>query len=150
MFFFRAAQQTNKFFEFSDRGMIEVKGKGIMHTFFLECNRSKTVWEIIDRPRGTLSIQLELKGLNLDIRIKKCLSFIVTFCRQYRKSLTIIQVKIIRRMATVNCMREKNTVNSEKAGRESNGNYCIWLEGDLQFFFLSVMSSINSSHFRNL
>ncbi|VDN56740.1 unnamed protein product [Dracunculus medinensis] len=71
---------TNKFFEFSDRG------KGIMHTFFLECNRSKTVWEIIDRPQGTLSIQLELKGLNLDIRIKKCLSIIVTFCRQYRKS----------------------------------------------------------------
>ncbi|KAM3728165.1 Soluble guanylate cyclase gcy-35 [Dirofilaria immitis] len=43
-----SALQTNKFLEFTDGGVIEVKGVGRMHTYFLEKNIQKTIWDTCD------------------------------------------------------------------------------------------------------
>uniref|UniRef100_A0A914N5J9 Guanylate cyclase domain-containing protein n=1 Tax=Meloidogyne incognita TaxID=6306 RepID=A0A914N5J9_MELIC len=45
------AIKTNPSFLFTERGNIEMKGKGMMRTNFLERNDRKSVWEICDRPR---------------------------------------------------------------------------------------------------
>ncbi|VDM25981.1 unnamed protein product [Toxocara canis] len=48
----KAALQMNPSFVFADRGNVEIKGKGTMHTYFLERNDRKSVWEICNRQRG--------------------------------------------------------------------------------------------------
>ncbi|CAJ0583578.1 unnamed protein product, partial [Mesorhabditis spiculigera] len=42
---------SNPTFVFSDRGNTEIKGKGIMYTYFLERNDRRSVWELCSRPR---------------------------------------------------------------------------------------------------
>jgi len=44
------AQRTGRF-EFLSRGVIPIKGKGLMETFYLKRSFKKSIWEIIDRPR---------------------------------------------------------------------------------------------------
>uniref|UniRef100_A0A914C088 guanylate cyclase n=1 Tax=Acrobeloides nanus TaxID=290746 RepID=A0A914C088_9BILA len=46
----RCAEKTGRF-EFISRGKIDIKGKGIMETFFLKRSYKKSVWEIISKPR---------------------------------------------------------------------------------------------------
>uniref|UniRef100_A0A7E4VV20 Guanylate cyclase domain-containing protein n=1 Tax=Panagrellus redivivus TaxID=6233 RepID=A0A7E4VV20_PANRE len=46
-----AGLNTNAAFVFTPRGNVEIKGKGIMFTYFLEKNERKSVWEIIGKKR---------------------------------------------------------------------------------------------------
>jgi hypothetical protein len=50
---FRCAEKTGRF-EFVSRGKIDIKGKGMMETFFLKRSYKKSVWEIISKPRGII------------------------------------------------------------------------------------------------
>jgi len=47
------AQRTGRF-EFLSRGVIPIKGKGLMETFYVKRSYKKSIWEIIDRPRGSI------------------------------------------------------------------------------------------------
>uniref|UniRef100_A0A915EG51 guanylate cyclase n=1 Tax=Ditylenchus dipsaci TaxID=166011 RepID=A0A915EG51_9BILA len=47
----RVASQKTGRFEFVSRGIIPIKGKGLMQTYFLKKSFKKSIWEIIDRPR---------------------------------------------------------------------------------------------------
>ncbi|CAD6186362.1 unnamed protein product [Caenorhabditis auriculariae] len=44
--------KANPCYVFADRGNTEIRGKGIMYTYFLERNDRKSVWEICARPRS--------------------------------------------------------------------------------------------------
>ncbi|VDO45738.1 unnamed protein product [Haemonchus placei] len=46
------ALRTNQNFVFIDRGLTEIKGKGLMYTYFLERNDRKSVWELCARSRS--------------------------------------------------------------------------------------------------
>ncbi|KAL6723742.1 hypothetical protein Aduo_018716 [Ancylostoma duodenale] len=57
------ALRSNQNFVFVDRGMTDIKGKGLMYTYFLERNDRKSVWELCARPRSgeqTIDGYLEL------------------------------------------------------------------------------------------
>ena len=49
---FRCAQRTGRF-TFVPRGKVMIKGKGEMDTYFLKSSQKKSIWEIIDRERGS-------------------------------------------------------------------------------------------------
>jgi hypothetical protein len=49
---FRCAQRTGRFI-FVPRGKVTIKGKGEMETYFLKSSQKKSIWEIIDRQRGS-------------------------------------------------------------------------------------------------
>ncbi|VDM64312.1 unnamed protein product [Angiostrongylus costaricensis] len=62
------ALRTNPSFIFVDRGMTEIKGKGLMYTYFLEKNERKSVWELCARPRSgdqTIDGYLELHDASI-------------------------------------------------------------------------------------
>ncbi|ULU13673.1 hypothetical protein L5515_002334 [Caenorhabditis briggsae] len=44
--------KANPSYVFIDRGNTEIRGKGMMYTFFLERNDRKSVWELCARPRS--------------------------------------------------------------------------------------------------
>uniref|UniRef100_A0A914CTQ0 Guanylate cyclase domain-containing protein n=1 Tax=Acrobeloides nanus TaxID=290746 RepID=A0A914CTQ0_9BILA len=59
--------KTNPSFVFTPRGNVEIKGKGIMFTYFLEKNDRKSVWELCGRKReGDQSID-GYTELHLDV-----------------------------------------------------------------------------------
>ncbi|VDP48281.1 unnamed protein product [Heligmosomoides polygyrus] len=53
---YQIATTTGRF-EFSSRGRMILKGKGEVETYFLLQSTKKSVWEIVDRERGTASIE---------------------------------------------------------------------------------------------
>uniref|UniRef100_A0AC35UGA1 Guanylate cyclase n=1 Tax=Rhabditophanes sp. KR3021 TaxID=114890 RepID=A0AC35UGA1_9BILA len=46
-----SALKTNPSFEFTARGNVEIKGKGLMYTYFLVKNDRKSVWELTGKAR---------------------------------------------------------------------------------------------------
>ncbi|CAB3407957.1 unnamed protein product [Caenorhabditis bovis] len=62
--------KTNPCFVFADRGNTEIRGKGIMYTYFLERNDRVSVWELCARPRSgeqTIDGYMELHDQNIYI-----------------------------------------------------------------------------------
>ncbi|GMT31336.1 hypothetical protein PFISCL1PPCAC_22633, partial [Pristionchus fissidentatus] len=59
---------TNNAFVFSNRGLTEIKGKGLMFTYFLERNDRRSVWELCSRPRSseqTIDGYMELHDISI-------------------------------------------------------------------------------------
>ncbi|GMT05296.1 hypothetical protein PENTCL1PPCAC_27470, partial [Pristionchus entomophagus] len=59
---------TNSSFVFSTRGLTEIKGKGVMFTYFLDRNDRRSVWELCSRPRSseqTIDGYMELHDLSI-------------------------------------------------------------------------------------
>ncbi|KAF8387309.1 gcy-35 [Pristionchus pacificus] len=59
---------TNTSFVFSTRGLTEIKGKGLMFTYFLDRNDRRSVWELCSRPRSseqTIDGYMELHDLGI-------------------------------------------------------------------------------------
>ncbi|CAI4221386.1 unnamed protein product [Auanema sp. JU1783] len=60
--------KSNSSFVFADRGNTEIKGKGVMYTYFLERNDRKSVWELCARPRAgdqTIDGYMELHDMSI-------------------------------------------------------------------------------------
>uniref|UniRef100_A0A183EFX9 guanylate cyclase n=1 Tax=Gongylonema pulchrum TaxID=637853 RepID=A0A183EFX9_9BILA len=79
----KAALQTNSYLEFSDRGVIQVKGVGQMHTYFLEQNGRKTVWDICGRPRSWF----------LSLNIHACISLVPQYSSRCFTHTSVIAKK---------------------------------------------------------